>query len=99
MLNVYVWAGTTPSLSKFLSPTDVAVAAKTLGAEGPYCRSGRGEAGQPLGTGVFFFAENRVAASQLEIRVFLAGNRNAALRRGWANFLGGKLLCSPRLSH
>ena len=25
---------------------------------------------------------------------------NEALRRGWANFLGGKLfLCSPRLSH
>ena len=41
------------------------------------CRGGGGEAGQPLGTGVFgqfSLAENRVAAVHLETRVFLSGN-------------------------
>ena len=40
-------------------------------------RGGGGEAGQPLGTGVFgkfSLAENRVAAFHLATRVFLAGN-------------------------
>ena len=41
------------------------------------CRGGGGEAGEPLGTGVFgqFSLEgNRVAALHLATRVFLAGN-------------------------
>ena len=41
------------------------------------CRRGGGEAGQPLGTGVFgqfSLAGNRVAALHLATRVFLAGN-------------------------
>ena len=41
------------------------------------CRGEGGEAGQPLGTGVFgkfSLAENRVAAFHLATHVFLAGN-------------------------
>ena len=48
------------------------------------CRGGGGEAGQPLGTGVFgpfSLAGNRVAALHLATRVFLAGNHISGEQR------------------